>query len=379
MDEERKIKFEFTEEVITEEENDVVLKIFGVGGCGCNIVNDMYETELKDSDIELVAVNTDKKALNKINAKEKLQIGKALTKGSGSGNNPQIGAKAAEEDAELIGSKIKGTDILILTAGLGGGTGSGASPVIADIAKDLETIIIGVLITPFEDEMSDKKRKIVNEALAKLKEKVNAWVLISNEKLNEVFDPTAPIEEGYRAINRNIIEQIKGVIRMIIETGEQNLDFADIRSILKQEGNKFIGIGRGSGADRGKKALENAINNPFLENVDFKGATDIIVNFVGNITLLDRKEVIQNIKKLTGENTSVKWGMVKDDKLGDEIEITILIAGIRDKAAIEETEEEIKKVENIQAHIIENDYESPILEMPTFQRLRFIATEKTKN
>ncbi len=378
MDEERKIKFEFSEEEFIEE-SDVVLKIFGVGGCGCNIVNDMYETGFKDSNIELVAVNTDKKALNKILAKEKLQIGKALTKGSGSGNNPQIGAKAAEEDAELIGSKIKGTDILILTAGLGGGTGSGATPVIADISKNLETIIIGVLITPFEDELSDRKKKIVNEALAKLKEKVNAWVLISNEKLNEVFDPAAPIEEAYRAINKNIIDQIKGVIRMIVETGEQNLDFADIRSILKQQGNKFIGIGRGSGADRGKKALENAINNPFLENVDFKGATDIIVNFVGNITLLDRKEVIQNIKKLTGENTSVKWGMVKDEKLGDEIEITILIAGIKDKQMIEEKEEEMKKVENIQAHIIENDYESPILEMPTFQRLRFIASEKTKN
>ncbi len=377
MEEERKIKFEFSEDVVLEE-NDVNLKIFGVGGCGCNIVNDMYETELKDSNIELVAVNTDKKALQKINAREKLQIGKALTKGSGSGNNPQIGAKAAEEDRELIESKIKGTDILILTAGLGGGTGSGASPVIADIAKNLDTIIIGVLITPFEDELSNKKRKIVNEALTKLKEKVNAWVLISNEKLNEVFDPNEPIESGYKAINKNIIEQIKGVIRMIIETGEQNLDFADIKSILKQEGNKFIGIGRGSGADRGKKALENAINNPFLENVDFKGATDIIVNFVGNITLLDRKEVIQNIKKLTGENTSVKWGMVKDNNLGDEIEITILVSGLKDKQAIEE-EEEIKKVENIQAHIIENDYESPILEMPTFQRLRFISTEKTKN
>ncbi len=378
MDEERKIKFEFSEEQIIEE-SDVVLKIFGVGGCGCNIVNDMYETELKDSNIELVAVNTDKKALNKIQAKEKLQIGKALTKGSGSGNNPHIGAKAAEEDTELIGNKIKGTDILILTAGLGGGTGSGATPVIADISKNLETIIIGVLITPFEDELSDRKKKIVNEALVKLKEKVNAWVLISNEKLNEVFDPTASIEEAYRAINKNIIDQIKGVIRMIVETGEQNLDFADIRAILKQQGNKFIGIGRGSGADRGKKALENAINNPFLENVDFKGATDIIVNFVGNITLLDRKEVIQSIKKLTGENTSVKWGMVKDEKLGDEIEITILIAGLKDKQVIEEKEEEMKKVENIQAHIIENDYESPILEMPTFQRLRFIASEKTKN
>jgi len=378
MDEERKIKFEFSEEQIIEE-SDVVLKIFGVGGCGCNIVNDMYETELKDSNIELVAVNTDKKALNKIQAKEKLQIGKALTKGSGSGNNPHIGAKAAEEDTELIGNKIKGTDILILTAGLGGGTGSGATPVIADISKNLETIIIGVLITPFEDELSERKKKIVNEALVKLKEKVNAWVLISNEKLNEVFDPTASIEEAYRAINKNIIDQIKGVIRMIVETGEQNLDFADIRAILKQQGNKFIGIGRGSGADRGKKALENAINNPFLENVDFKGATDIIVNFVGNITLLDRKEVIQSIKKLTGENTSVKWGMVKDEKLGDEIEITILIAGLKDKQVIEEKEEEMKKVENIQAHIIENDYESPILEMPTFQRLRFIASEKTKN
>lgn len=379
MDEERKIKFELAEvENEGEQETDVVLKVFGVGGCGCNIINDMYEIGLGISKVELVAVNTDKKALSKIKAEDKIQIGRALTKGSGSGNNPQIGEKAAEEDREIIEQKIKNTDILVLTAGLGGGTGSGASPVIADIAKNLNTTTIGVLITPFEDEMSDKKRKIVQEAMSKLKEKVNAWIVISNEKLNEIFAANETIEAGYKAINKNIIEQIRGVIRMIVETGDQNVDFADIRSILRQEGNKFIGIGRGSGADRGKKALENAINNPFFENIDYNGATDIIINFIGNITLQDRKEVVQSIKKLTGDNASVKWGMVKDESFGDEIEVTILISGIKEKNLVEKTEEEIKKAENIQLHIVENDYESPLLDMPTFKRIKFIS-EKVKN
>jgi len=379
MDEERKIKFELAEvENEVEQETDVVLKIFGVGGCGCNIINDMKEIGLGISKIELIAVNTDKKALNKIQADDKIQIGRSLTKGNGSGNNPQVGEKAAEEDREIIEQKIKNTDILILTAGLGGGTGSGASPVIADIAKNLDSTIIGVLITPFEDEMSDKKRKIVEEAIAKLREKVNAWVVISNEKLNEIFAADEPIESGYKAINKNIIEQIRGIIRMIVETGEQNVDFADIKTILRQQGNKFIGIGRGSGADRGKKALDNAINNPFFENIDYNGATDIIINFVGNITLQDRKEVVQSIKKLTGDNASVKWGMVKDESMGDDIEVTILISGIKEKSVVENTEAETKRIQDIQTHIIDNDYDSPILDLPAYKRIKFIS-EKTRN
>ena len=298
--------------------------------------------------VELIAVNTDQQSLKSINATEKIQIGKSLTRGGGSGSDPAIGEKAAEEDREIIESKLTGTDLLFITAGLGGGTGSGASPVIADIARNKDILTIGVLITPFDDELDEKKIAIVENSFDRIKDKVNAIVVIPNQKIYEVFDMNFTMDDAYREINEIIIKQIKGIINMIVKVGRQNIDFQDVKTTLKESGNTFIGVSRGSGVDRAKKAFEEALKNPFIGDVDLKGAKHILINFTGQITLGDRKE-IENIKKLTGKNASVKFGIVSDPSMGDQIEVTILIAGIKRKEEVKSnsTIEESEKIDTM--------------------------------
>ncbi len=371
---EGKLKFEYAE-MEADETTGIKIKVIGVGGCGCNIINDMSEAGLSDAD--LIAANTDMQSLQRVLAGEKIQIGNKLTKGGGAGSNPEKGEKAAEEDRDLLESKLRGTDMLFITCGLGGGTGSGAAPVIADIARGLDILTVGVVITPTKMEMDNpRKRKIVEESMARLKDKVNSIITISNEKIFEVCELATTIPQAYKEANKVLIDIVNGIVAMIAKPGLQNIDFEDVKATLKQKGDTYLGIGRASGTDKAKKAFERALKNPFIGDVELNGAKEMLINFVGNITVAELKE-IDNIKKMTGKDASLKYGVVCDDSMGDEIEVVILISGIKDGATSVGVMPDFaaeKKVEHVTTMIgnsvrtlVENNYEN--VEIPTFQRL----------
>lgn len=369
---EGKLKFEYAE-MERDETTGIKIKVIGVGGCGCNIINDMAEFCLKDA--ELIAVNTDMQSIQRVNADDKIQIGNKLTKGGGAGSNPDKGEKAAEEDRELLENKLRGTDMLFITCGLGGGTGSGAAPVIADIARGLDILTVGVVITPTKMELDNsKKKKIVDESMARLKEKVNSIITISNEKIFDVCDTAISVPQAYKETNKVLIEIVNGIVTMIAKPGLQNIDFEDVKATLKQKGDTFLGIGRASGTDKAKKALDRALKNPFIGDVDINGAKEMLINFVGNITVAELKE-IENIKKLTGKDASLKYGVVCDDTTGDEIEVVILISGIKNQplgayqpeVIVAEKVEKATNLINLGIKgILENGYEN--VDIPTYQR-----------
>jgi cell division protein FtsZ len=374
MDElEGKLKFEYAE-MEADQSTGINIKVIGVGGCGCNIINDMAEFGLCEA--ELLAANTDMQSLQRIISAEKIQIGNKLTRGGGAGSNPEKGEKAAEEDRDLLENKLRGTDLLFITCGLGGGTGSGAASVIADIARGLDILTVGVVITPTRMEMDNpRKKKIVDESMSRLKEKVNSIITISNQKIFEVCDIAMTVPQAYKEANKVLINIVNGIVTMIAKPGLQNIDFEDVKATLKQKGDTFLGIGRASGTDKAKKAFERALKNPFIGDVELSGAKEMLINFVGNITVAELKE-IESIKKLTGRDASLKYGVVSEDSLGDEIEVVILISGIKSGAATYNADPEPAVPEKVEIatqllglgvkQIVDSNYEN--VDIPTYQR-----------
>jgi cell division protein FtsZ len=363
--EESKLKFDFAEE---EKSAGVgpIIKVMGIGGCGCNIINDMVELSLDGA--ELVSVNTDLQSLNSRNAHEKMQIGKKLTGGMGAGSKPEIGEKAAEEDRDLIENKLRGTDMLFIAAGLGGGTGSGAGPVIADIARSLDILTVAVVITPFKSEMlRSAKKQIVEESLKKLKEKVNNTIVISNDRIRELCE-NLRLSESYREANKVLINIINGIVTMVGKTGMQNIDFQDVKNTLRQRGDAFIGIGRANGTDRAQKALHKALNNPFIGAKDLVGAKNVLINFTGDI-ITKELDIIEDIQKLAGENASVKLGIVEDQSLGEDIEVVVMVSGISghpDEQISEEQLNKFQKMEILAKQLVESGYDN--VDQPSYER-----------
>jgi cell division protein FtsZ len=363
--EDGKLKFDFAEE---EKSGSVgpIIKVMGIGGCGCNIINDMVDLSLPGA--ELIAVNTDLQSLNSRNANEKMQIGKRLTNGMGAGSRPETGEKAAEEDRELIENKLRGTDMLFIAAGLGGGTGSGAGPVVADIARSLDILTVAVVITPFKCEMQkSSKKQIVEETLKKLKDKVNNVIVISNDRIRELCE-NLRLSESYREANKVLINIINGIVTMVATTGMQNIDFQDVKTTLRQRGDAFIGIGRASGTDRAQKALHKALNNPFVGAKELAGAKNVLINFTGDI-ITKELDIIDDIQKLAGDNASVKYGIVDDISLGEDIEVVVMVSGISGHVEEEVSEEKLdtfKKMERMAKQLVESNYDS--VDTPAYER-----------
>ncbi|HRU39535.1 MAG TPA: cell division protein FtsZ [Candidatus Goldiibacteriota bacterium] len=366
--EENKLKFDFAEEV-KDQTTGPIIKIMGVGGCGCNIINDMMELSLDGG--ELVAVNTDMQSLSSRNAHEKLQIGKRLTNGQGAGSKPEVGEKAAEEDRELLENKLRGTDMLFIAAGLGGGTGSGAAPVIADIARGLDILTVAVVITPFKGEMQKSiKKQIVEDSLKKLREKVNNVIVISNDKIREICE-NLRLSESYREANKVLIGIINGIVTMVGKTGMQNIDFQDVKTTLRQRGDAFIGIGRASGTDRAQKALHKALNNPFIGAKELAGAKNVLINFTGDIYTKEL-DIIEDIQKLAGDNASVKYGVVEDAGMGEDIEVVVMVSGISGRVEDEscrDVSNTINKMSAMARQLVESGYDN--VDTPAFERYPF--------
>jgi cell division protein FtsZ len=347
------------EEMQPEEQNEVpaVIKVFGVGGGGSNAVDRMIESEL--SGVEFIAVNTDKQDLmNKSKAGVKLQIGAKLTKGRGAGGQPSVGEAAAKEDREMITEKARGSDMTFITAGMGGGTGTGAAAVIAEIARDHGALTVGVVTKPFAFEGAAKMKK-AEDGINKLREAVDTLIIIPNENLIKMADSKTTSIKAYALANDVLRQAVQCITDLITKTGIINIDFADVQSTMKGQGDAHMGMGIGSGANRAKDAAEGAIDNPLLEDTGIKDATRLLVNISGSgdVSMFEIKEIMDTIKKEADADVETIYGQTIDPDMGDEIKVTVIATGFKQqKASPADGAASVRKAETTLEDIISVDH-----------------------
>jgi len=304
------------------------IKVIGCGGGGNNAVNRMIKEGLKN--VEFIAVNTDKQALVLSQASQKIQIGDKLTKGLGAGANPEIGQKAAEESKEEIAQAIKGSDMVFITAGMGGGTGTGAAPVIAEIAKSMGILTVGVVTKPFPFE--GRKRMLHAEMGVKnLKDSVDTLVTIPNERLLSIVDKKTTLMDSFKLADDVLRQGVQGISDLITIPGLVNLDFADVRTIMTDRGLAHMGVGMGSGDNRAQEAAKQAISSPLLET-SIVGATGVLLNITGggDLGLLEINEAAEIVQQAADPDANIIFGAVIDESLKEEITITVIATGFED-------------------------------------------------
>ncbi|MCG0274716.1 MAG: cell division protein FtsZ [Thermosediminibacteraceae bacterium] len=314
------------------------IKVIGIGGGGNNAINRMIEAGLKG--VEFIAVNTDAQALFLSKADKKIQIGEKLTKGLGAGANPEIGKKAAEESRTEIEEALKGADMIFITAGMGGGTGTGAAPVVAEISKNLGILTVGVVTKPFSFE--GKRRMAHAEmGIANLKNCVDTLITIPNDKLLTIAEKKTSILEAFRIADDILRQGVQGISDLIAVPGLINLDFADVRTIMMDTGLAHMGIGRGSGENRAIEAAKQAVSSPLLET-SIEGAKGVLLNITGssNLGLLEVNEAAEYIAAAADPDANIIFGAVIDEKLQDEIRITVIATGFEQKEKPVKEEEE---------------------------------------
>jgi len=302
-----------------------VIKVVGVGGGGVNAVNRMIEDGLKG--VEFIAVNTDAQALLMSDADVKLDIGRELTRGLGAGANPETGRQAAEDHADEIEETLKGADMVFVTAGEGGGTGTGGAPVVAKIARSLGALTIGVVTRPFRFEGKRRARQ-ADEGIGSLSEEVDTLIVIPNEKLLEMTDRQMSILDSFKQADQVLMQGVSGITDLITTPGLINLDFADVKSVMKDAGSALMGIGSARGEDRARSAAEQAINSPLLE-ATIDGAKGVLLSIAGgsDLGLFEVSEAADLIEEAAAEDANIIFGTVIDDALGDEVRVTVIAAG----------------------------------------------------
>ncbi len=314
--------FEFEMEEVSSRE---VIKVIGVGGGGGNAINRMIACGLKG--VEFVALNTDGQALNRSQADHRVQLGAKLTRGLGAGAKPEVGEKAAEESRDEIASLIKGTDMLFVTAGMGGGTGTGAAPVVAQIAREEGILTVGIVTRPFLFE-GRKRARQAEEGIAKLRESVDALIAIPNEKLLQIVDKNTSIADAFLMADEVLMQGVQGITDLVKSPGEVNLDFADVTTVMKEGGEALMGIGQASGEKRAVQAAQAAISSPLLE-MAIDGARRVLLNITGgsNLTLMEVNEAANLIIEAADPEAEIIFGQAIDDCLGDSIRITVIATG----------------------------------------------------
>ena len=312
-------------------ESEAAAKIIvvGVGGGGNNAVNRMIDEQI--AGVEFIAVNTDKQALQLCKAPTLMQIGDKITKGLGAGARPEIGEKAAEESAEEISAALKGADMVFVTCGMGGGTGTGATPVIARIAKEQGALTVGVVTKPFRFESKTR----MNNALAgieKLKESVDTLIVIPNDKLLEIVDRRTTMPEALKKADEVLQQGIQGITDLINVPALINLDFADVQTVMKDKGLAHIGIGAASGDDKAIEAVKMAVASPLLETT-INGASHVIINISGDISLMDANDAASYVQELAGDDANIIFGAKYDESIPDAATITVIATGLETEAA----------------------------------------------
>ncbi len=302
------------------------VKIIGIGGGGNNAINTMISSQL--SGVEFIAANTDAQALSTNLATFKLQLGASLTKGLGAGANPETGRKAALEDVDKIREALKGADMVFITAGLGGGTGTGGAPVVAEVARELGALTVAIVTKPFQFE-GKKRMKQAEEGLANLKMTADALITIPNQRLLGISGKSMTLLEAFKKADEILYHAAKGISDIIVGFGIINLDFADVRTIMSETGMALMGTGISSGESRSVEAAQKAISSPLLEDISIEGARGLLINITGgqNMTLNEINEATTLIQKEAHEEANIIWGMVIDEKMRDEVRVTVIATG----------------------------------------------------
>jgi len=318
-----------TVELIDEKSmNPTVIKVIGAGGGGSNAVNRMIEAGVQN--VEFIAANTDLQALNRSGAGVRLGLGAKVTHGLGAGGKPEVGEKAAQEDREAIAQAVKGADMVFVTAGMGGGTGTGSAPVIAQIARESGALTVGVVTRPFDFEGRVKAR-IAEEGIEKLRQAVDTLIVIPNQHLLKVVERRTPILEAFRFADDVLRQGVQGISDLITIAGEINIDFADVRTVMEGKGDAIMGIGTATGDNRAVEAAEKAISNPLLEDARIDGARSILINVSGgeDLSLTEFQEIVNIISENADPDALIIPGVVHDDSLGDEVRVTVIATGFQ--------------------------------------------------
>ncbi|HYQ88782.1 MAG TPA: cell division protein FtsZ [Candidatus Binatia bacterium] len=302
------------------------IKVIGVGGAGGNAVNRMIQSGL--GGVEFIAANTDAQVLDQSLSPRKLQLGTGVTKGLGSGANPNVGRDAAEEDEARIAELLDGADMVFVTAGMGGGTGTGAAPVVARIAKAQGALTVAVVTRPFEFE-GRRRMQLAEDGLRELKERVDTLIVIPNQRLLTIVDRTTPLKEAFRVADQVLHHATKGISDLITVPGLVNLDFADVKTVMAERGNALMGAGHATGPNRAYEAAQSAVSSPLLDDISISGAEALLVNVTGgeSMTLHEINEAVTVVVDAAGHDANVIFGAVIDEHMGDGLSITVIATG----------------------------------------------------
>ncbi len=327
-------------EIMEKDSQEAVIKVIGVGGCGGNAIEHMITKNL--SGVEFICANTDMQALKKSNAKTILQMGLDITKGLGAGAKPEIGRDAALEDRDRIAEMIDGADMLFITAGMGGGTGTGAAPIIAEVAKEMGILTVAVVTKPFAFE--GKRTKVAADGLEELSQHVDSLIVIPNEKLMEVLGEDVPFLEAFRAANDVLHNAVSGIAEIINCPGLVNVDFADVRTVMSEMGMAMMGSAEASGPERARIAAEQAVASPLLEDVNLANARGVLVNITASASFKMKEyyDVMNTIKAFTADDATVIVGNVMDENMGDKLRVTMVATGLNGAIARRQAKPELR-------------------------------------
>ncbi len=314
-------------ELIENVPSNAVIKVIGVGGGGGNAVKHMISNNIEG--VDFICANTDAQALSDIRSKTVLQLGGDITKGLGAGANPQIGRAAAMEDRDRIADALRGADMVFITAGMGGGTGTGGAPVVAEIAREMGILTVAVVTRPFPFE-GKKRLQVAADGLAELQQHVDSLITIPNEKLLEVLGKNTSLLDAFKEANDVLLGAVQGIADLIIRPGMINVDFADVRTVMSEMGMAMMGTGSARGENRAREAAEKAINSPLLDDINLEGARGILVNITAglDLSLGEFSEVGDTIEEFASEDATVVVGTVIDASMGDELRVTVVATGL---------------------------------------------------
>ena len=303
------------------------MKVIGVGGAGGNAINRMIESDLKG--VEFITTNTDLQALERTKAPQRIQIGARLTKGLGAGSDPELGRKAIEEERELVEEALSGADMVFITAGMGGGTGTGASPLIAEISKQLGSLTVGVVTKPFHFE-GKKRMKRAEMGIEELKEKVDTLIVIPNQRLITLVSKETSLLEAFKLADDVLLHATKGISDLITIPGLINLDFADVKMVMSEMGDALMGTGSGSGEGKAKEAAQGAISCPLLDEVSISGAKGLLINITGgsDLSLNEVSEATSVVHEAAGSEANIIFGAVIEENISEEIRVTVIATGL---------------------------------------------------
>jgi len=346
--------------MLVENENSAKIVVIGVGGAGGNAINNMIDSKLQG--VKFIAANTDSQSLDISKASIRMQIGEKLTQGLGAGADPQIGRDAALENSDAIKKTLKGSHMVFITAGFGGGTGTGAAPVIAELCKEIGALTVAVVTKPFSFE-GRKREKQADEGINSLKKVADTVITIPNDRLRGLASKNAKMTDMFKKADEILLHSVKGITDLIMMPGLINLDFADVRTTMSKAGMAIMGIGTSNGENRALEAAELAISHPLLEDISISGAKGVLINIASNsdLTMEEMTEASERIYNEVGENAEIIWGTVIDDTLGDEMRVTVIATGIDSSPKSEKGTELRGKIRDVTFDDLNDavDYDEP--------------------